>query len=128
MNRLMNGLDDVYDAIAEEYSHDFATRIRRFVVDLLHKEERTLSMTDPNHPFLRFAADSDREGNRLRLFHALEECCEGEDDADLRSVVERMFDAPGNDIYAKTNELVRRYLAYANTQRDSDSSDSSDSD
>jgi len=125
MNRLLNALDDLYDAVKEKESDSHAVRIRRFLIDLLHKEERNFAHSDPNHPFTRFAASSDREGNRLRLFQALQECCD-EENSDLQAVVELMFEIPGETVYTKINDVLRRYMAYADQERDSDSDTSSD--
>ena len=127
MNRLLNALDDLYDAVKEKESDSHAVRIRRFLIDLLHKEERNFPQTDPNHPFTRFAASSDREGNRLRLFQALQECCD-EENSDLQAVVELMFEIPGETVYTKINDVLRRYMAYADTQRDSDTDSDTSSD
>ena len=126
MNRLLNALDELYDAVKEKESDDHAVRLRRFLIDLLHKEEHNFSHTDPNSPYTRFAASGDREGNRLRLFQALQECCD-EDNADLQAVVELMFEVPGETVYTKVNEVLRRYMAYVDTQRDDSSSSDSDS-
>ena len=123
----MNALDDLYDAVKEKESDDHAVRFRRCLIELLHKDERNLAHNDPNSPFTRFAASDDREGNRLRLFQALQECCD-EDNSDLQAVVELMFEVPGETVYTKVNDVLRRYLAYADTQRSSSSDSSSDSD
>ncbi len=127
MNRLLNALDELYDAVKEKESDSHAVRIRRFLINLLHKEELNLNHNDPNHPFTRFATSSDREGNRLRLFQGLQECCDAEN-SDLQAVVELMFEIPGEDVYTKINDVLRRYMAYADQERASDSDSSSDSD
>jgi hypothetical protein len=127
MNRLLNALDVLYDAVKEKESDSHAVRIRRFLIDLLHKEERNLNHADPNSPFTRFATSGDSEGNRLRLFQALQECCD-EENSDLQAVVELMFEVPGETVYAKINDVLRRYMAYADQERDSDSDSDTSSD
>lgn len=127
MNRLLNAIDELYDAVKEKESDDHAVRFRRFLIDILHKEERNFNHTDPNSPYTRFAASHDREGNRLRLFQALQECCD-EENSDLQAVVELMFEVPGETVYTKVTEVLRRYMAYVNTQRVSSSDSDTDSD
>ena len=122
MNRLLNALDDLYDAIKTVENDDYATRIRRFLIDLLHKEERNFNHTDPNSPYTRFATHQDAEGNRLRLFQALQEAVnEEESDHELQSCVDLMFETPDTELYSKTQTLLRRFTAYADTIRGSDS-------
>ena len=127
MNRLLNALDDLYDAVKEKESDDHAVRFRRCLIELLHKDERNLGHNDPNSPYTRVATPGDREGNRLRLFQALQECCD-EENNDLQAVVELMFEVPGETVYTKATEVLRRYITYVDTQRESSSDSSSDSD
>ena len=126
MNRLLNALDDLYDAIKTVENDDYATRIRRFLIDLLHKEERNFNHTDPNSPYTRFATHQDAEGNRLRLFQALQEAVnEEESDHELQSCVDLMFETPDTDPYTRTTTVLRRYMGYVDSIRaphsDSDS-------
>ena len=102
-------------------------RIRRFLIDLLHKEERNFSHTDPNSPYTRFAARGDGEGNRLRLFQALQEQVNTEEsDHELQACVDLMFETPDTDPYTRTTTVLRRYMSYVDSIRapDSDSDDS----
>lgn len=125
MNRLLNALEDLYDTIKTVENDDYAVRIRSFLIDLLHREEYNLDHSDPNHPYLRFAARGDTEGNRLRLFQALQEKVnDQESDHELQPCVDLMFETPDTDAYNKTQTVLRRYMAYADSHRDS----SSDSD
>ena len=123
INRLHNALDEVYDAVKTIENDDCATRIRRFLVGLLHKEETNFSHNDPNHPYTRFAARGDGEGNRLRLFQAVQELIT-EDEEDLQPAVDMMFETPDTEPYNKVQTLLRRYMSYADSRRSSDSSDS----
>ena len=121
----MNALEDLYDAIKAVENDDYARRIRSFLIDLLHKEEFNLGHGDPNSPYTRFATHDDAEGNRLRLFQALQEAVnEKEEDHELQACVDLMFETPDTDPYSKTTTVLRRYLAYVNTIRSSDNSDS----
>lgn len=121
MNRLMNALDDLYDAIKTIETEDHALRIRRFLIVLLHSEEFNLDHTDVNSPYTRFAVRNDEEGNRLRLFQALQEKAnQTEEDHDLQACVDLMFETPDTEPYTKTQTLLRRFAAYADTIRGSD--------
>jgi hypothetical protein len=129
MNRLLNSLDELCDAIQTIENDDYATRIRRFLIDLLHKEERNLNHNDPNSPYTRFASRGDAEGNRLRLFQALQEQVnEEESDHELQSCVDLMFETPDTDPYTRTTKILRRYMSYVDTIRTADSGSDSDSD
>jgi hypothetical protein len=123
INRLHNALEQVYDAVKTIENDDRATRIRRFLVDLLHKEESNFNFTDPNHPFTRFAKRRETEGNRLRLFQAVQELIT-EDEEDLQPAVDMMFETPDTAPYSAVQTLLRRYLAYANSRRAGSDSDS----
>lgn len=127
MNSLLNAIDDLCDAVKEKESDDHAVRFRRCLIHVLHNEERNLNPTDPNSPYTRFVASHDIEGNRLRLFQALQECCDNEN-SNLQAVVELMFEVPSETVYIKVGEMLRRYRAYVNTQRVSSSNSESDSD
>ena len=125
MNALLNALEELYDAVERVESHDYATRIRRFLIPLLHKDETNLSHNDPNSPYTRFAARGDAEGNRLRLFQALQEAINEEDsDHELQACVDLMFETPSTEAYTKTTTLLRRYLSYVDAIRGDSDSDS----
>lgn len=127
MNRLLNAIEDLYDTIKTVENDDYATRIRRFLVTLLHNEEFNLGHADPNSPYTRFATSDDTEGNRLRLFQALQEVInEKDEDHELQACVDLMFETPGTDAYTKATAVLRRYLAYVNAIRSSDSDSDSD--
>jgi len=118
----MNALDDLYDAIKTIENDDYATRIRRFLIVLLHAEEFNLNHTDVNSPYTRFAARNDVEGNRLRLFQALQEKVnETEEDHELQACVDLMFETPDTEPYSKTQTVLRRFTAYVDTIRGSGS-------
>lgn len=123
MNALLNAMDEVYDAVKAIENDDCATRIRRFLINLLHKDEGNLSYSDPNHPYTRFAARDDADDNRTRLFQAMQECLD-EENSDLQAAVDMMFDTPGTAPYTAVQTLLRRYLRYANEHRSSSDSDS----
>lgn len=127
MNRLLNALEDLYDTIKTVENDDYAVRIRSFLIDLLHREEFNLAHSDPNHPYLRFAAPDDTEGNRLRLFQALQEKVnDQESDHELQPCVDLMFETPDTETYTKTQTIMRRYMAYADSHRASSSDSDSD--
>ena len=129
MNRLLNSLDELCDAIQTIENDDHATRIRRFLIDLLHKDETNLPHRDPNSPYTRFASLFDAEGNRLRLFQALQEKVnEKEEDHELQACVDLMFETPDTDPYTRTTKILRRYMSYVDTIRTADSGSDSDSD
>jgi hypothetical protein len=127
MNALLNGLDELYDAVKTIENDDCATRIRRFLIELLHKEEVNLPHNNPNHPYSRFAEHDDAEGNHARLFHAMQECVD-ETNEDLQAAVNMMFETPGTLPYDAAQTLLRRYMRYANEHRSSNSDSDSDSD
>ena len=125
MNRLLNALEDLYDTIKTVENDDYARRIHSFLIVLLHKDEFNLEHNDPNSPYTRFAARSDGEGNRLRLFQALQEAInEKEEDHELQACVDLMFETPDTEPYSKTQTVLRRYLAYADSNRGNSDSDS----
>ena len=129
MNRLLNSLDELYDTIQTIENDDYATRIRRFLIDLLHKDETNLPHVDPNSPYTRFASRGDAEGNRLRLFQALQEKVnEKDEDHELQACVDLMFETPDTDPYTRTTKILRRYMSYVDTIRTADSGSDSDSD
>jgi hypothetical protein len=122
MNRLLNALEDLYDNLKAIENDDYAVRIRSFLVTLLHTDEFNLSESDPNHPYARFAKRGETEGNRLRLFQALQEKVnEKDEDHELQPCVDMMFDTPSTDAYSRTQTVLRRYMAYADSIRGSDS-------
>jgi hypothetical protein len=122
MNRLLNALEDLYDTLKSVENDDFATRIRRFLIVLLHTDEFNLSHSDPNHPYARFAKHGEAEGNRLRLFQALQEKVnEKDEDHELQACVDLMFETPDTDPYSRAQTVLRRYMAYADTFRGTDS-------
>ncbi len=121
----MNALEDLYDAIKAVENDDYARRIRSFLIDLLHKDEFNLGHGDPNSPYTRFATHDDAEGNRLRLFQALQEKINEKDsDHELQTVVDLMFETPDTDAYSKTQTVLRRFLSYVDTHRSTEDSDS----
>lgn len=125
MNRLINSLEDLYDTIKAVENDDYALRIHSFLISLLHKDEFNLGHNDPNSPYTRFAAHDDAEGNRLRLFQALQEAVnEKDEDHELQACVDLMFETPDTAPYSKITTMLRRYLAYVNTIRSSDNSNS----
>ena len=127
MNRLLNALEDLYDTIKSVENDEFARRIHSFLIVLLHKDEFNLDHNDPNHPYTRFAARDDGEGNRLRLFQALQEAInEEESDHELQACVDLMFETPDTEAYNKTQTIMRRYMAYADSHRSSSSDSDSD--
>jgi hypothetical protein len=123
MNRLLNAMDELSEAITTVEDGVKATRIRVFLIAHFHKEETNLNQTDPNHPYMRFAKRGDDEGNRLRLFQAMQECLD-EENHDLQAAVDLMFEVPDTPTYTATTTMLRRYMGYANEHRTSDSSDS----
>lgn len=123
MNELLNGLEELYDAVRTIENDDCATRIRRFLVKLLHNDESNLPQNDPNHPYTRFAARGDEDDNRTRLFQAIQECLDN-DNADMQAVVDMMFETPGTAPYTAVQTVLRRYMRYANEQRNGSDSDS----
>ena len=122
MNVLLNALEELYDTIQRIESHDYATRIRSILIDLLHKHEFNTPQSDPNHPYSRFAARDDAEGNRLRLFQAVQE--KVHEDEELQATIDLMFETPSTDQYEATVKVLRKYMRYANEHRSADSSDS----
>jgi hypothetical protein len=122
MNVLLNALEELYDTIQRIESHDYATRIRSILIDLLHKHEFNTPQSDPNHPYSRFAARDDAEGNRLRLFQAVQEKIH--EDEELQATIDMMFETPSTDQYEATVKVLRKYMRYANEHRSADSSDS----
>jgi hypothetical protein len=124
MNVLLNALEELYDTIQRIESHDYATRIRSILIDLLHKHEFNTSQSDPNHPYSRFAARGDEEGNRLRLFQAVQERAHEDEAEELQATIDMMFETPSTDQYAATVKVLRKYMRYANEHRSADSSDS----
>lgn len=123
----MNALDDLYDAIKTIETEYRATRIRRFLIVLLHAEEFNLSPIDVNSPYTRFATRNDAEGNRLRLFQALQEKI-NENDEELQACVDLMFETPDTEPYSKTQVVLQRFKVYADSYRSTDSDTDSDSD
>ena len=123
MNRLLNAMDELSEAIGVVEDAAKATRIRGFLITHFHKEETNLQQSDPNHPYQRFAKRGDAEGNRLRLFQAMQECIT-EEHEDLQAAVDLMFEVPSTPAYIATTSVLRRYMAYANEHRFGDSSDS----
>ena len=98
-----------------------ATRINRYLVNLLHTGDTSNVFNDPNHPFSRFAAHDDAEGNKNRLHQALDECTE---DAACNPALQLMFDIPSTPCHDAMQVVLTRYMRYANIRRnDSDSSD-----
>ncbi len=126
MNNLINALEGLYDSIVTIENHNRATRVRGFLVTLLHNEEYNLSHDDPNHPYSRFAKQGDAEGNRLRLFQAVQEFVD-EENADLQPTVDMMFETPGTAQYSASTNVLRKYMRYADSHRESDSDSGSDS-
>lgn len=127
MNRLLNAMDGVSEKITTAENAEFARRVRVFLIELFHKDETNLQNTDPNHPYTRFAKHGEAEGNRLRLFQALQEKLD-EENADLQPVIDLMFEVPGTPAYTATTEMLRQYLRYADSIRGSDSDSDSSSD
>jgi hypothetical protein len=127
MNNLVNALETLYDDIVTIENHGCATRIRGFLVTLLHKDEFNLSHSDPNHPYTRFAKCGDAEGNRLRLFQAVQELLD-EANSDLQPAVDMMFETPGTEQYTAVTNLLRKYKVYAEAQTGSNSDSDGDSD
>lgn len=124
MNTLINSLEALQETICELEGGACATRIRGALVELLHKNEFTVSQSDPNHPYSRFAKHGDAEGNRLRLFNALEEMfTNNEDGVDLDPSLDMMFDVPDTDAYNDVQLVLRRYMRYANLHRSESESD-----
>lgn len=123
MNRLLNAMDELSEAIGTVEDGVKAGRIRAFLITHFHKEETNLQQLDPNHPYMRFAKRDDSEGNRLRLFQAMQECID-EENHDLQAAVDLMFEVPSTPAYIATTSVLRRYIGYANEHRASDSSDS----
>lgn len=124
MNALLNALEELYDAVERVESHDYATRIRSILVDLLHKHESNTPQSDPNHPYSRFAARDDGEGNRLRLFQAVQEKINEDEHEELQATIDLMFETPSTDQYEATVKVLRKYMRYVNEHRSDDSSDS----
>jgi hypothetical protein len=139
MNALLNALEELHDILKSVENESCATRTRSYLTRLLHKDEFNLDQNDPNHPYMRFAAPDDSEGNRLRLFPAMQEAIGGEDsddegDHDLQPCIDLMFETPDTGPYNKVQRILRRYMRYANEHRtasdsdlDSDSESGSDS-
>ena len=123
MNRLLNAMDEVSEAITTAEDAAKATRIRAFLITHFHKDETNIQQSDPNHPYQRFAKRGDAEGNRLRLFQAMQECID-EDNSDLQPAVDLMFEVPSTPAYSATTTMLRRYMGYANEHRDGDTTDS----
>lgn len=127
MNNLLNALEGLYDSIVAIENHDRATRVRRWLIELLHNEEFNISYEDPNHPYSRFAKHGDAEGNRLRLFQSVQEKIDDDND-DLQPCVNMMFETPSTDQYNAVLRVLRKYKIHADAMRGSDSSDSDNSD
>ena len=126
MNNLLNALEVLYESIVTIENHGYATRIRGFLVKLLHDEEFNISYEDPNHPYSRFAKHGDAEGNRLRLFQAVQEKID-EDNEDLQPCVNMMFETPSTDLYNAVLRVLRKYKIHADAMRGSDSENSDSS-
>ena len=127
MNNLVNALEALYDSLVTIENHDRSTRIRGFLVGLLHTDEFSLSDTDPNHPYTRFAKRNDAEGNRLRLFQAVQDLID-DTNSDLQPCVDMMFEIPSAEPYNAVTTLLRKYRIYAESHSsDSDSDGDSDS-
>jgi hypothetical protein len=122
MNALLNALEELYDTVVSVESHDYATRIRSILIDLLHKNEFNTQQNDPNHPYSRFAVRDDAEGNRLRLFQAVQERVH--EDEELQATIDMMFETPSTDQYEATVKVLRKYMRYVNEHRSADSSES----
>jgi hypothetical protein len=127
MNNLLNALEELDEVLTSAESQNRALRVRSILIELLHKDELELDQSDPNHPYSRFAKPNDVEGNRLRLFQAVEEKID-EETGDLQACVNLMFEVPGTSANMAVTTLLRRYLRYANEHRSSDSDSGSDSD
>lgn len=128
MNNLANALDAVYDSFEGVQPHGLVIRIRRCLTTLLHTHEFTSSQQNPNHPYTRFAKESDEEGNRLRLFQAMQEMVD-EENSDLQPCVDLMFEHPEAPQYVAVTSLLQKYKIYADSSANnySDDSDNSDS-
>jgi hypothetical protein len=132
MNRFLTAQEALQDALAGIESRELAARLTMKIYPLFYISN-DLSTNDPNHPFTRFATPDDREGNRLRLFQAVQDLL-GDNDNALQPLVDMMFETPGTEPYTKVNAVLSRFLVYADNMRnnssdedDSDNSDSSDS-
>lgn len=125
MNRFLSAQEDLQDALAAVESRELATRLtmKMYPLFYIHNE---MSYTDPNHPFTRFAVNHDREGNRLRLFQAVQDMLDVSEN-ELQPLVDMMFEAHGSDPYTKVNEVLSRFMIFANQVRDY-SSDESETD
>ncbi len=109
---------------------DLIIRVKRHLIALLHDGERTLSRTDPNHPYTRFGAAGSLSGNLRRLGRAFNEILDRDTaEEDLRPVIRLMFDEDEPQ-ESKTCEVLRRYREYVTRQASgaSSSDDSSDDD
>ena len=126
MNNLVNALESLYDSIVTIENHEVATRIRGFLVNLLHTNEFNLAHSDPNHPYGRFAKHGEVEANRNRLWQAAQELAD-EDDRDTHACLNMMFDTPDTEPYNATTRVLRKYMTYADSLRDTDSDGDSDS-
>lgn len=127
MNRFLSATEDLQDTLAGVESREHASRLTQKLYPLFYLPNE-FGHNDPNHPFTRFAARHDREGNRLRLFQAVHDLIDEEND-DLQTLVIMMFEMPGTEPYNKINAVLSRFLNYANQVRDESSdSDSDDSD
>jgi hypothetical protein len=122
MNALLNALEELHDIIKSLVNESCAIRIRCYLTNLLHKDEFTLDHNDPDHPYMRFARPDD-EDNTLRLFQAMQECID--EDIDLQACVELMFNTPDTNAYNCVDRIMRRYLRYANQNREIESDISS---
>jgi hypothetical protein len=125
MNALLNALEELHDIIKSIENESCAIRIRRYLTDLLHKDEFNLDHNDPNHPYMQFARPGDDdEENALRLFQAMQECID-EEHSDLQACIDFMFDTPDTNAYNCMRRIMRRYMRYANQNREIDSDISS---
>ena len=126
MNSLLNALDSLSTTLGSVETPVLAGRMRRFLITLLHDNEFTLSRNDPNHPYTRFAKNNDSEGNRQRLFQAIQEFVE-DGNSDLRPCLNLMFEVPGHEAYDNIDFILRRYRRYSASTEDSSDGDSDSS-
>ena len=127
INNLVDALETLYDRLVAIENDDHATRIRGFLIGLLHTDEFSLSNTDPNHPYTRFAKRNDIEGNRQRLFQAMQELIT-DTNSELQHCIDLMFDSPSSEpCTTAVTDILQKYRSYVVAQNGDATDSDSDS-
>ena len=110
MNNYLDAAEDFWLVIQGSYCNQDYVSFKRALGDIL--DSRTSDINTEDHPFNLYAVNGDREGNRLRLEHAI--IAYGGFETVLLNV---MFRERENVAYTLFMQMLHRYRCYANVER-----------